>query len=296
MSVNGKKGGKRRSGSRRSRYKSRRPDWSRRLTAAAWTLLVAVLAFLSGRYVLAEKTQHPLNENGYEGLEKVVGPSDRQGTMVHYKGMTVDFNPELHIPNWVSWELTASETDGTVKRARNFKQDADVPGCALPQDYARSGYDRGHMAPAGDMKWDYDAMQETFFLTNICPQAKSLNTGAWKKLEEKCRQRAQADSAIIIVCGPVLTGDAPIKEYIGKTRVAVPKRFFKVVLSPYREEPCGIGFVMPNEYVKGGMQQCAVPIDSVEALTGLDFFSSLPDEVEEKVESECKFDQWSRMK
>lgn len=211
-----------------------------------------------------------------------------------YKGMDLSFNPRCHIPNWVSWELTADETYGDVTRTNKFSCDEDVEGCAETWDYNYSGYDRGHMAPAGDMKWDKKAMDETFLMTNICPQVKSLNTGSWKRLEEKCRQWAQSEGRLYIVCGPIIEGE-PV-EYIGDSRVYVPKRFFKVILSPYSNPAAGIGFIMPNGNVDGGMQKCAVPIDSVEAVTGHDFFSSLPDDVERELESQCNFHYWSTLK
>lgn len=208
-----------------------------------------------------------------------------------YKGMDLSFNPQYHIPNWVSWELTSDETSGEVSRTNKFSADPEIPESAETWDYNYSGYDRGHMAPAGDMRWDREAMEQTFLMTNICPQVKSLNAGSWKNLEEKCRLWAQADSAIYIVCGPVIDGK-PI-EYIGDTRVYVPRRFFKVIISPYANPARGIGFIMPNGKVPGGMQACVVPIDSVESLTGHDFFASLPDDIEADVESQCDFHYWS---
>lgn len=208
-----------------------------------------------------------------------------------YKGMDLSFNSQYHIPNWVAWELTADETSGEISRTNKFSADPEIPESAETWDYNYSGYDRGHMAPAGDMRWDREAMEQTFLMTNICPQVKSLNAGSWKNLEEKCRLWAQADSAIYIVCGPVIDGK-PI-EYIGDTRVYVPRRFFKVIISPYANPARGIGFIMPNGKVPGGMQACAVPIDSVESLTGHDFFASLPDDIEADVESQCDFHYWS---
>lgn len=208
-----------------------------------------------------------------------------------YRGMDLSFNPQYHIPNWVSWELTSDETSGEVSRTNKFSADPEIPESAETWDYNYSGYDRGHMAPAGDMRWNREAMEQTFLMTNICPQVKSLNAGSWKNLEEKCRQWAQADSAIYIVCGPVIDGK-PI-EYIGDTRVYVPRQFFKVIISPYANPARGIGFIMPNGKVPGGMQACAVPIDSVESLTGHDFFASLPDDIEADVESQCDFHYWS---
>lgn len=208
-----------------------------------------------------------------------------------YKGMDLSFNPQYHIPNWVSWELTAEETDGHVTRTNKFSADPHFTESAETWDYNYSGYDRGHMVPAGDMRWDREAMEQTFLMSNICPQVKTLNAGSWKNLEEKCRQWAKADSAVYIVCGPVIDGN-PI-EYIGDTRVYVPRQFFKVIISPYAKPARGIGFIMPNGKVPGGMQACAVSIDSVERLTGHDFFYTLPDEIENDVESQCDFHYWS---
>lgn len=213
---------------------------------------------------------------------------------VEYTGMSVNFNPELHIPNWAAWELTDRETRGGVQREQKFYCDESVPGCAETWDYSYSGYDRGHIVPAGDMKWSADAMHSTFSLVNICPQVHSLNAGAWKKLEEKCRKWAQIDGNIIIISGPVLN-PAPT-EFIGDTRVAVPKSFFKVILSPNANPVRGIGFIMPNGKVAGGMQAAACSIDRVEELTGHNFFSALPDDVEKEVEQQCDFHFWSTHK
>lgn len=229
-----------------------------------------------------------------DSLTKVVTVDGTPEQIVRYPGMTVSFNSDMHVPNWVAWKLTASMTEGGVSRENAFYNDPDVAGCAETYDYSYSGYDRGHMTPAGDMKWSREAMHGTFSLANICPQAHSLNSGSWKKLEEKCRIWAKADSAIIIVCGPILTDN--IREYIGDTRVAVPKRFFKVILAPYADPARGIGFIMPNDKVAGGMQAAAVSIDDVEKATGLDFFSALPDEIETEVEKQCDFHLWSTIR
>lgn len=256
-------------------------------------LLLVAAIFAGARYMLSQQKNGAALQH-VDNLTYVRTAPGLKEEIINYKGMTVSFNPDLHIPNWVAWELTAEEARGTESRADKFLNDPDVEGCAFPSDYTGSGYDRGHMAPAGDMKWDKQAMEETFFLTNILPQDGSLNRGTWKKIEEKCRARAAVDSAVIIVCGPVLT-DEPY-EYIGSTRVAVPRRLFKVVLSPWAETPQAIGFLMNNGAVPGGMQAAAVTVDEIEALTGHDFFSSLPDSIESRLESNINFTRWSRLK
>lgn len=257
-------------------------------------IIPIVVMYLVGCFPISSDNTVIANNNQFGNLEMVTTPESIPSQIVNYDGMILSFNKDLHIPNWVAWELTATEVSGTFPRDDNFRGDDNVIGSAEKWDYSYSGYDRGHMAPAGDMKWSAKAMDESFYMTNMCPQAKSLNTGAWKRLEEKCRQWAEIDSAIIVICGPIVTD--PINEYIGDSKVAVPQRFFKVILSPYIENPRGIGFIMPNAKVPGGMQAAAVSIDEVEQVTGYDFFSSLPDEVENDVESQCKFHYWSTLK
>lgn len=286
---------------------------SRRATRSVWRriparyrliLCIAALALVVGAHVCREtQPEAPASQTTYApgtygdgsaALLEVRTDSGRQplpSEELRYAGMDVSFNPERHIPNWVAWELTADETAGDVKRTNRFVSDPGVAASATYDDYRGSGYDRGHMAPAGDMKWSREAMDETFYFTNICPQSKQLNTGAWRKLEEKCRKWARRDSAIVIVCGPVNAD--PVAERIGRSGVAVPRRFFKVVLAPYAMPPRGIGFIMDNAPVEGGMAAAAVSIDEVERVTGLDFFFQLPDEIESVVEAQNNFNDWN---
>ena len=274
----------------------RRKKQSGGLSLGSILLIAAIGLVIFGAWKLCARPSTPSYHPSTpaDSLTKVVTEKSLPEQIVEYPGMTVSFNSRMHVPNWVAWELTADETAGEEPRTKSFYNDPAVEGCPETYDYSYSGYDRGHMAPAGDMKWSKDAMRSSFSLANICPQVKSLNTGAWKRLEEKCRTWAQADSSIIIVCGPILND--PIREYIGDTRVAVPKRFFKVILSPRANPARGIGFIMPNDKVVGGMQATAVSIDEVERVTGHDFFASLPDSIENIVESQCDFHLWSTLK
>lgn len=215
--------------------------------------------------------------------------------IVDYPGFKVSFNSTMHQPNYVAWELTADEARATGPRESKFETDPDVYGCPTPADYKHSGVDRGHMIPAADVKWNPEAMKASHLLSNICPQDHRLNAGAWANLENNCRSWAIRDSAIVIICGPVLTDRMP--RTIGKAnKIPVPERFFKVVLSPYSNPPRGIGFIMNNGQVNGGVQATAVTIDQVEDITGFDFFASLPDEIENEVEAQCAYHVWQRKK
>lgn len=231
-----------------------------------------------------------------ESLLQVEGGDSGQSIYLEYPGFVMSFNPQAHQPNWVAWELTRDEALSTAysRKDSQFAPDPQVAACATLADYRSSGYDRGHMAPAADMRWSQQAMDACHLLTNMCPQDHKLNGGAWKSLEEKCRDWALRDSAIVIVCGPVLTDR--MMRTIGASQVPVPERFFKVILAPYADSPRAIGFIMNNGYVEGGMQPSAVSVDEVERVTGYDFFAALPDDIEQEVEAACNFPLWSQHK
>lgn len=209
-----------------------------------------------------------------------------------YEGFRLAFNPSNKTPDWVAWELLGRETDGTTVRSDRFWQDADLEGCPTTGDYARSGYDRGHLCPAAEQKWNPKAMKDCFVMANMCPQDHALNSGAWNTLENKERAWAQRDSAIVIVAGPIY--EKSDTKRIGESRVRVPGAFFKVIVAPYADNPRGIGFVFPNMSSPGSMENYVTTIDDVEKLTGLDFFYNLPDDIEDKVESTASFREWNR--
>ena len=130
--------------------------------------------------------------------------SPRKEQLIRHLGYVVSYNPDKKVPNWVAYELTRQETQGKSKRSDRFVADPSVRGpIATNADYTRSGYDKGHMAPAADMKWNSQAMKESFYFSNMCPQHPQLNRRGWKNLEEKIRDWAIADSAVIVICGPI---------------------------------------------------------------------------------------------
>lgn len=212
-------------------------------------------------------------------------------TVVRHEGYTAAFNATRQTPEWVAYVLTAEEADGQVPRKDRFVPDPDVPSCRVTTgDYKGSGYDRGHMAPAGDMKWSARAMEESFYLSNICPQNRNLNKGDWNDLEEEAREWARRYGAVCIVCGPV-GADEPAG-WIGDAPVAVPARFFKVFLRMEAGGAKAIGFLFANRAGSRPLAEYAVSVDRVEQETGLDFFASLPDEAEQAAESACRPGEW----
>jgi endonuclease G len=140
------------------------------------------------------------------------------------------------------------------------------------------------MAPAGDMKWDERAMQESFYMSNMCPQAPNLNKGDWRVLEERCRKWAERYGTLFIACGPIVNESVNHKKIGRSNKVLVPDGFFKVVLK-LGEHPSAIGFIFPNDDCNAPLESYAVPVDSVEVLTDIDFFHLLPDNQENLLEA-----------
>ncbi len=229
-----------------------------------------------------------------KGMEIPAYLTDREEEIVQHEGFTLSYNRKHLVPNWVAWVLTAERTRGTEKRADNFQPDETIKKgpIALDSDYRGSGYDRGHMCPAADCKHLRASMNECFLLSNMCPQTHKLNAGDWEELENICRKWAVEYDSIYIVCGPVIR-KGETYQTIGANRVTVPRQFYKVVLRWTGErEAQAIGFLMDNDDSSQPLTAHAVTVDSVEALTGINFFSKLPKDVERRAEATYDCAKW----
>lgn len=216
---------------------------------------------------------------------------DSAETVLHYSGFTVCYDTNNLIPKWVAYELTAEETTGDVKRQGGFSMDPHYHRRqAMREDYSNSGWDKGHMAPAGDMKWSETAMHESFYLTNVCPQNHDLNGKDWQKLENSCRKWAQRFGKVYIVCGPIIGKN----KYgtIGERQVAVPDAFFKAVLANDGVAWHSIAFIMQNDSSSQPMNKSCCSIDDLEYITGLDLFHNLDDGLEATVEQSSSLLIW----
>lgn len=226
--------------------------------------------------------------------DKLVVQTSPEGTpeqILKRTGYVTSYNRTTLLPNWVAWHLTAERTEGSAKRSDvDFAEDNEVPEPrATDWDYYNSGYDRGHMCPAADNKWSKKAMEESFFFTNMCPQNSNLNRGDWNEMEMACRKWAKKYGGIYIVCGPILYKGK--HKTIGKNKVVVPEAFFKVVLRT-GDDPQAIGFIYKNTSGNRPKDSYVNTVDEVERITGIDFFPSLPDDVENKVEATADIANW----
>ncbi|MBO0948010.1 DNA/RNA non-specific endonuclease [Fibrella forsythiae] len=211
--------------------------------------------------------------------------------LVRHDGYTLRYDTDLKNPLWVAYPLLAYEITGDADRdTERFVPDPAVDGgTALPSDYTKSGYDRGHQAPAGDFKFSQQLTRQSFFMSNISPQAPQFNRGIWKSLEEQVRAWAFRDGGLYVVTGPVLRKGLPT---IGRANeVAVPDSFYKVIL--YCRKGASpdirmIGFLLKNEPSDESLKAFVVPVSSIEQATGLDFFDKMPDDLERRLKMQSR--------
>jgi endonuclease G len=248
--------------------------------------VVLVLLFNCGSVSVNTRAYRPT------GIEIPAALKNTPEMFLYRKAYIVSYNKKIKLPNWVAWHLTAAHADGVAKRPGNaFHEDEEVPvPRATLADYKGSGYDRGHMCPAGDNKWNSEAMYESFLLSNMCPQYKSMNEGVWNDIESSCRVWAKKYGNIYIVTGPIFFRQE--HKRIGPGKLLVPEAFYKVVLYYNGAKSKGIGFICRNTETKRNKDLYVNSIDQVERVTGMDFFPSLPDNIEIMVEKQRDIANW----
>ena len=219
-------------------------------------------------------------------------PISTTGSIVHHKFYSLSYNENYEQADWVAYVLTKSDlAKENVKRRDWFDPDVKVKTrSAIYNDYSSSGYSRGHLVPAADMAFSDEAMKESFLMSNISPQVKEFNNGIWNELENQVRDWAWKNRELIIVAGPILKN---IDKFIGKNQVGVPKMFYKIILDLKEPDRKAIAFLIPNEISEKPLSDYIVTIDSLEDITGIDFFGNLMTvEEQKKIESKIERNKW----
>ena len=225
---------------------------------------------------------------GHPGYPTIAGSYE----FVEHTHYALSYNEEYEQPNWVMYRLTKDMLKPSkLKRQDDFREDPEVDtGSATKKDYVKSGYDRGHLLPAADMKFDKEALSETFYMSNMSTQKPGFNRGIWKDLETQVREWASTDDDYYVVVGPVFQNDM---KFIGENEVAVPKYYYKIIVDLQEPERKAIAFLMENTKLEGNLSEYQVTIDSIEKMTGIDFFPELPDDFENWLEGHIEIGQWT---
>jgi len=213
-------------------------------------------------------------------------PGPGKGQFIVHNYYSLMYNESHEQADWLVYKIDRSRFESVSQRTDRFMvDDSIITGSATNQDYARSGYDRGHLAPAADMSFSDLAMKESFYYSNISPQLPGFNRGIWKSLEENVRSSALTSDSVYIFTGPVYKGGEP---NIGPDSVTVPAGFFKITLSFVGKNIVARSWLVPHESGLRDLSAYSVTVDSIEVVTGIDFFPGLPDRLEKRIEKQSK--------
>jgi endonuclease G len=206
--------------------------------------------------------------------------------------ITIGYDIEAKQATWVAYTLKKSDLDGEAKRKNNFKMDPRLSEnqSAKDEDYYKSGFDRGHLAPAADMTVNQECMDQSFYYSNMSPQLPGHNRGVWKKLESDVRDWALQYDSVVVVTGAII--DKENDERLGESKICMPKFYYKALLIKKDTELYTIGFVVANQSSKEEINTFSITIDELEAKTKLDFFPTISRREQAQIESKIDYDIW----
>ena len=261
------------------------PPRTKRSRVKLLILFIAIIFSL----IFAVSCRSPVVESGYDNL--TLGVPGLADTIIEREGYALGYIEKHEQSAWVQYVLTADEVShATVNRSDDFRADPCVPtGSATPQDYTRSGYDRGHLAPAADMAYSDQTMSDSFYMSNMSPQTPQFNRGIWSKLEKQVRHFATREKRIVVVTGPILPAEKTIT--MDARLMLVVSDNYKAIYDTTPPEKM-IAFVLPNRGSNTDLRTFVVTVDYVEELTGLDFFPLLPQPLQEELESSIDISAW----
>lgn len=229
-------------------------------------VVVVLFSLLASSFALAKQTQY---------LPQGFCPE-----VVDYTYYSICYSAEHRQASWVKYELNLKLISGKQKRTNNYRQDPNIEDPVVKTDYKGSGYDRGHLLPAAAMKLNYQSMDETFFMTNMSPQVPSFNRGIWAAIERRMRSLVRKYGTAHVITAPILEAGLPTLQ----SGVSIPRWYYKIAYFPGPQ--IMKAFLIENKPYSGVLfSDFLVSVDQVEALSGFDFYSSLPDVLESEIES-----------
>ncbi|WP_124980327.1 DNA/RNA non-specific endonuclease [Nonlabens xiamenensis] len=213
-----------------------------------------------------------------------------ENQLVHHKTYSLSYNDAIEQAEWTAHVLTRNDINSKQYDRPYFEVDDLVFGeSAHWRNYKNSGYDRGHLVPAADRKASFNDYKETFLTSNIAPQSHEFNAGIWNDLEQKVRYYCQAYGDIYIITGSLHEGRT---SEIGSEGVSVPSHFYKIIYRQSNGKKSMLAFLIPHPSKSSSIYEHIVPVDTLEAKTGIDFFYQLPDNIEVLLESGSNRKDW----
>ncbi|WP_106791902.1 DNA/RNA non-specific endonuclease [Aquimarina sp. Aq78] len=217
-------------------------------------------------------------------------PTSTTGAIVVHDFYSLSYSEKHEQAEWVAYELKKEHLSTNEFKRPFFEEDRKVKSSSADwRNYKNSGYDRGHLCPAGDRRFTYQAFEETFLTSNVTPQNHEFNSGIWNYLEQKIRYWAKVYDGVYIVTGGILSENLST---IGYEHISVPKQFYKIVFNNSATDPKMIAFLMPHKDTKAPLKNFVVSVDEIEKLTGIDFFATLEDKIENQLETSSDTNDW----
>ncbi|ARV16066.1 DNA/RNA non-specific endonuclease [Polaribacter sp. SA4-12] len=218
-------------------------------------------------------------------------PTSTTNQVVHHENYSLSYSEKHEQAEWVAYELKTAHLSKTNHKRPYFQIDNAVKTKAAHwRNYKKSGFDKGHLCPAGDRRFAKSAHDETFLTSNISPQEHQFNAGIWNRLEQKVRYWAKKNDGIFVITGGVLENNL---KTIGSESVSVPEQFYKVILDKTNGSIKMLAFLMPHKESNLPLYKFVVSVDKIEALTGIDFFKELDDSIEDTLEKSSSYKNWS---
>jgi len=247
----------------------RHNDWLFRITIV---MVVVIAAMCISSNARASKC-----DTSYGGISE---------TITEYqlcREYAVGYDSDLKTPMWVAYRVSASTLIKKVRRHGSFASDHRLQkkDRIYSSRYTRTGYDRGHMAPAINFRYSKKAEKNAFIMSNIVPQLPRVNRGIWKALEYRIQKTALRDGELLVIDGPIYS--LPIAKLKGI--VPIPSSFYKIIV---RESPLKVAaFIIPNinPPKKYNLADYAVSVDNIEAIVGIDFLANTPLQIQNSIEN-----------
>lgn len=256
-------------------------------------IIVTVALYYGEKYVDKQNEDYPKStktNQSYSDFDDRFLPTSTTGVLVSHQYFTLSYSEDHEQAEWVAYELNKSHIKNSDFERPDFVQDRSVAsGSADWRNYKNSGYDRGHLLPAADREFDYNAYHETFLTSNISPQDRKFNGGIWNKLEQKTRYWAKKYDGVFVITGGVLEAGLPS---IGDEGVSVPNEFYKIIFDKRKGVNKVLAFLIPNKPTNTSFYEYTVSVDEIEAKTGIDFFPQFSKTVQEKLESGVERKGW----
>lgn len=262
---------------------------NRKIIYTVLTLIFAIGFYIYDNYSFEEFQQN--NEINTLTLTSDFLPTSTTGAIISHNFYTLSYSEKNEQAEWVAYNLLAEHISNANFDRPYFEKDQKVTTqSAHYKNYSNSGYDKGHLCPAGDRKFSKSAHDETFLTSNISPQNHDFNAGVWNRLEQKTRYWATKYKKLYVVTGGILTNTS---NTIGSEKVTVPNYFYKIILDYQEPEIKAIAFLIPHQESDKALYQFVTSIDEIENLTGIDFFPELENDLENKLEQTTNYKNWS---